>query len=87
MKTYIFRGFYGIVFVKTHTFLHHTGMLADCHFIESLDDSDVITLIKLQYVRGENKTKLDLIILVLINTNHVIGIVSINIGQLNSPSF
>lgn len=52
MKTYIFRGFYGIVFVKTRTFLHHTGMLADCHFIESLDDSDVITLIKLQYVQG-----------------------------------
>lgn len=51
MKTYISRGFYGIVFVKTRTSLHHTGMLADCHFIESLDDSDVITLIKLQYVQ------------------------------------
>lgn len=37
--------------------------------------------------RRENKTKVDLIILVLINTNLVIGIVSINIGQLNSLSF
>lgn len=37
--------------------------------------------------RIENKTKVDLIILVLINTNQVIGIVSINIGQLNSLSF
>lgn len=26
-------------------------MLADCNFIESLDDSDVITLIKLQHVQ------------------------------------